>query len=130
MPNWRKLVVSGSDATLNSLIVNNNITASSVTSSFTGSLEGTSSFALDAGLLDGTSSATFATTGSNTFIGNQTISGSLDIDTDTIILTGSLEVSGSISLSGSLEVTEDIIGNLDGTASFALTASFIDGGFY
>jgi hypothetical protein len=33
-------------------------------------------------------------------------------------------------LSGSLEVTEDIIGNLDGTASFALTASFIDGGFY
>jgi hypothetical protein len=130
MPNWKKLIVSGSDANLNSLIVNNNITASSMTSSFTGSLEGTSSFALNAGLLDGTGSATFATTGSNTFIGNQTISGSLDIDTDTIILTGSLEVSGSISLSGSLEVTEDIIGNLDGTASFALTASFIDGGFY
>jgi len=105
-------------------------TSSFASTATSASFATTASFASNAQLLNNTGSATFATTGSNTFIGNQTISGSLDIDTDTIILTGSLEVSGSISLSGSLEVTEDIIGNLDGTASFALTASFIDGGFY
>jgi len=31
MPNWKKLIVSGSDASLNNLTVNNNITASDVT---------------------------------------------------------------------------------------------------
>ena len=52
-------------------------------------------------------SASFATTGSNTFIGNQIISGSLTIETGKFIT-----------------------GSLLGTASFALTASYIDGGFY
>ena len=44
MPNWRKLIVSGSDASLNSLNVTQNVTAQS----FTGSLFGTASFAVTA----------------------------------------------------------------------------------
>jgi hypothetical protein len=37
MPNWKKLIVSGSDASLNSLNVTNNVTAQSFTGSFSGS---------------------------------------------------------------------------------------------
>ncbi len=44
MPNWKKLIVSGSDASLNSLVVATNVNAQS----FTGSLFGTSSWALNA----------------------------------------------------------------------------------
>lgn len=68
----------------------------------------------------------FATTGSNIFVGNQvvsgsqTISGSLITNADTLILTGSMLISGT------LEISETIIG----TITQALTASFVDGGFY
>ena len=51
MPNWKKLIVSGSDASLNSLTVATNVNAQS----FTGSLLGTASYALNA------VSASFAT---------------------------------------------------------------------
>ena len=44
MPNWKKLIVSGSDASLNSLNVTTNVTAQS----FTGSLFGTSSYSTQA----------------------------------------------------------------------------------
>jgi hypothetical protein len=40
MPNWKKLITSGSDATLSSLSVDNQITGSSFTGSFTGSYSG------------------------------------------------------------------------------------------
>jgi hypothetical protein len=40
MPSWKKLVVSGSDATLNSLQVTNNVTAAAFSGSFSGSFEG------------------------------------------------------------------------------------------
>ncbi len=40
MPNWKKLIVSGSDAHLNSLSVTENVTAASLTGSFTGSFVG------------------------------------------------------------------------------------------
>jgi len=40
MPNWKKLIVSGSDATLNSLEVTNQVTGSSFTGSFSGSFKG------------------------------------------------------------------------------------------
>jgi hypothetical protein len=40
MPNWKKLIVSGSDAALSSLTVTNEVTASSYTGSFTGSFSG------------------------------------------------------------------------------------------
>lgn len=44
MPNWKKLIVSGSDASLNSLTVATNVNAQS----FTGSLFGTSSWSQNA----------------------------------------------------------------------------------
>jgi hypothetical protein len=53
------------------------VTGSTIsTLGFTGSLQGTASFASNAELLDGKDSTVFATTGSNTFRGNQIISGS------------------------------------------------------
>ena len=48
MPNWKKVIVSGSDASLNSLDVATGITGSSFSGSFTGSLFGTASFAVTA----------------------------------------------------------------------------------
>lgn len=62
----------------------NNFTSSyntgSFTGSFTGSLLGTASWADNSVLLNYTSSGVFATTGSNIFIGNQTITGSIYMD--------------------------------------------------
>jgi hypothetical protein len=47
MPNWKKVIVSGSDASLNSVFANS-VTASIFSGSFTGSLQGTSSWATNA----------------------------------------------------------------------------------
>lgn len=46
------------------------------------------------------------------------------------IPTGPLTVTGSSFMTGSLTVTSGITGSLFGTSSLALTASYIDGGFY
>jgi hypothetical protein len=61
----------------------------------------------------------YATTGSNTFIGTETISGSLLTNADTLIFTGSIFTSGSISVVGGT-----ITGSLFGTASAATSASY------
>jgi len=45
MPNWKKVIVSGSEAALSSLNVTNSVTASIFSGSFTGSLAGTASWA-------------------------------------------------------------------------------------
>ncbi len=45
MPNWKRVIVSGSDASLNSLQVLTSVSASVFTGSFTGSLFGTASWA-------------------------------------------------------------------------------------
>jgi hypothetical protein len=94
MATWKKVVVSGSNAELNTL------RATSVTASLLGTASFaitslTASYALNAGVSLDTSS--LATTGSNTFVGNQ-------------IITGSLNVTGGIT------------GSLLGTASFATSA--------
>jgi hypothetical protein len=49
MPSWKKVITNGSNASLNSLSVDTNITAQS----FTGSLFGTASFALTASYVEG-----------------------------------------------------------------------------
>jgi hypothetical protein len=54
-----------------------NITASSINANFTGSLLGTASFALNVTPIN---TGSFATTGSNTFTGNQTINASASAD--------------------------------------------------
>jgi hypothetical protein len=56
------------------LYVTGSITASN---NISGTLIGTASFANNADLLDGLNSTVFATTGSNTFVGNQIITGSI-----------------------------------------------------
>jgi hypothetical protein len=48
MPNWKKVIVSGSDASLNSLYVTNAVTASVFSGSFTGSIFGTASYSISA----------------------------------------------------------------------------------
>jgi hypothetical protein len=48
MPNWKKVIVSGSEAALSSLNVTNSVTASIFSGSFTGSLAGTASWANNA----------------------------------------------------------------------------------
>jgi hypothetical protein len=90
MPNWRKVVISGSDSNLNSLVVNTTITASSITASFTGSLLGSSSYSDDSGLLNGTGSVVFATTGSNEFSGSQVITGSVFLSNENDIFVNNL----------------------------------------
>lgn len=55
------------------------INTGSFSGSFTGRLVGSSSFADNAGLLNGLRSSVFATTGSNIFSGSQTITGSLAV---------------------------------------------------
>ena len=92
MPNWKKLITSGSDASLNTLTTTGNIVSSgSITAlSFTGSLFGTSSYATSASyastaqtLLGSVTSASFASTASfvNTLNQNVVITGSLGIGT-------------------------------------------------
>lgn len=79
MPNWRKVITSGSDASLNTLTVSNGIT---------GSLFGTASYATQA------LSASFApSTPTFPFTGSAIISGSLTV-------TGSLNNNGRINVGG------------------------------
>lgn len=113
-------VVSASQAT--------NATSASFASTASYVLNAVSaSYSSNADLLDGKNSTIFATTGSNTFIGNQVITGSLTVSGSSTftnigntILTGSLDVSGSgrfvndIISSGSLYVYN---GELEGNVN-------------
>jgi hypothetical protein len=108
----------------------------------TASFVATASYANNANLLDGLDSTVFATTGSNTFRGNQVISGSLDVIptgtavaelvvTATGVNIGNLagdnhNVTGSFRVNGAVIAT-NFTGSILGTASFAdraTTASF------
>jgi energy-coupling factor transporter ATP-binding protein EcfA2 len=113
MPSWKKVIVSGSDAFLNALTVTNGITGSlhgtaswaqnAITASYV--LNAVSaSYALNADLLDGRDSSVFATTGSNIFRGNQTVTGSL-FTTGSNTLIGSTSLTGSLNISGSEIIT-------------------------
>ena len=115
MPSWKKIIVSGSDASLSSLNVTNGVT---------GSLFGTSSYSNNADLLDGKDSSTFATTGSNTFIGTQTVTGSLFTSgsntlVGTTTLTGSFLVSGSTTQVGN----NNLLGNTTLSGSVVISGS-------
>ena len=72
------LEISGSSTQEGNSIITGSLTT---TGGITGSLQGTSSVSLDTLLFDGKDSATFATTGSNTFKSSQYISGSVVIAT-------------------------------------------------
>jgi len=92
------------------------VSGSITATSFTGSLFGTASFASNAVLLSGTASAVFATTGSNTFIGNQTITGSLNITASSINLTRNANAQTQLNITnttaGTVSTTEiNLIGS-------------------
>lgn len=80
----------------------------------------TASYTKNAETIDGLNSTVFATTGSNIFVGDQTITGSLLTDADTLIFTGSILVNGT------MEINSVITGSI----VQAISASYIDGGFY
>ena len=112
MPNWKKVIVSGSDAVLNSLTVSNGIT---------GSLQGTASFASTASFFTGTvTSASFATTASfvpNTFVqggnsfGAQALLGTNDTQNLAFETSGSVRM--FISSSGIIGINTATPGNFN-----------------
>ena len=94
MPNWKKVITSGSDAALSSLYATS-ITASYISASeFTGSLYGTASWAYNAQTASSadtflirnglTETGSINITGSTTQIGNVTLTGSLYIQSGSI----------------------------------------------
>jgi hypothetical protein len=130
MPNWKKVIVSGSNAALNSLNVTNGIT---------GSLLGTSSYATQALTASNANTASYVNQLNQSVVvsGSLTVSGStnfvgstgttlLSTNADTLTFTGSIFTSGSIISTGSLNITS-VTSSLLGTASYAtqaLTASY------
>jgi len=101
MPNWKKIIVSGSDASLSSAYIEGNLTASAafLTSASIGHLE------------------TIYETASVIYSSGSTKFG--DTSDDTHERTGSLLVSGNITLSEGTQLT--------GTSSFAITSSHTAG---
>lgn len=116
MPSWKKVIVSGSDASLNSLY----------SPSITGSLQGTASFATTASFALNGGTATFPYTGSAIITGSLVVTGSI---------TSTQTISGSrLYLSSSAANTITIIGSgsdlltIDGTVGrlFAVTDDLSD----
>jgi hypothetical protein len=149
------LIVSGSTTLSGSAVVREGLTVSSsanitgsltVTTGITGSLFGTASvattasYAANADLLDGLNSTVFATTGSNTFVGNQTISGSttvrdnLTVNTNTLFAdaTNNRVGVGTISPTTTLQVQGNVsassfTGSLSGNASTVTNGVYTTG---
>jgi hypothetical protein len=143
MPNWKKVIVSGSNASLNSITASNGavITGSllvsgslNVSSGITADLTGTASYASNSNLLDGIDSTAFAQLASaNTFTNNQIISGSLTVFTGSAIefqvtntgtkignlITDVHTITGSVGVSGSITAT----GFTGGAGSFSTLTS-------
>jgi hypothetical protein len=109
-----------------------------VTNGITGSLQGTASYAENANLLDGKDSSVFASTGSNSFSGSQTISSGFKLFTDAVEnLTGNtlnlfgdvkfngnvVEVPNDLAVTGSF-IANNMTGSLLGTASYAISSSY------
>ena len=109
MPNWKKIIVSGSDASLSSAYIEGNLTASAafLTSASIGHLE------------------TIYETASVIYSSGSTKFG--DTSDDTHERTGSLLVSGNITLvEGGILTGTSSIANTATTASHVVTASFAD----
>jgi hypothetical protein len=134
MPNWKRVIVSGSNASLSSLQVANSVTASIVSSSqFTGSLFGTASWATNA--LSASHAANYlltASVSSNTieFTKGNGSTFSLTVDTgsgggggSTFPFNGNAVITGSLLVSGSSGGLSGITGSLFGTSSWAVSSS-------
>ncbi len=148
MPNWKKVIVSGSDASLNSLAVSSNITAQS----FTGSLFGTSSWAQNsltasyiAGVTTGASYTLAQTTPSATWTLDHNLNNSYPVITvydnsGFVLIPSSIQstsvnqtvITFSYSASGyATAVVEGVLNDSSSyaqnatSASYALTASYV-----
>ena len=134
MPNWKKVIVSGSDATLNSLFVANAVTASIFSGSHIGPLTGTASWATNAinastassadnftvrGTLTAQTIVVQVITSSTDFVTGSTRFGTLASNTHQF--TGSVSISGSLTVQGAISGS-NITGSLLGTASYANNA--------
>ena len=123
---------SGSNIFGNSISNTHQFTGSvKMTGSLTvdGPIVGTSSWAQNATLFASRSVETFATTGSNVFVGNQTITGSFSVSGSTLqagnnILLGTTTLSGSINISGSTYQ----VGNTTMSGSVNISGSTIQTG--
>jgi hypothetical protein len=122
MPSWKKIITSGSVAILS------NVTASSYTGSFTGSLLGTSSFATSASFAVSSSraisssfantaiSASFATTASFAVSSSRAISSSYALSASfapggaAFPFTGSAQITGSLTVIGATLVQDGSLG--------------------
>ena len=124
MPNWKKLIVSGSDATLNSLYISTSVTASIFSGSqhigsHTGSLLGTASWA------NNTVSASYASTSSwaLNFITSSVTSASYAGTAS--FVTGSIHTAGNLALSASYAGTASFVtGSIHTAGNLALSASY------
>ena len=97
--------------------------ATTFTGNVTGNLTGTASFATsasNANLLDNRPFSVFATTGSNTFVGNQIITGILILSSSAAI---ELTVVGGTSMNGNLELTGSLFNRPQSIGITAQTAS-------
>ena len=111
MPSWKKLVVSGSDASLNSLNVTNSVTASSFTGSFVGDGSGLTGITVDpSGLVTEITFNSYTSSTDNRIDSLETESGS--IRTAFNSFTSSYNTG---SFTGSF--TGLFVGNLTGTAT-------------
>ena len=109
MPNWKKVIVSGSDASLNS------VSANSVTASiFSGSLQGTSSWATNALTASSADNFTVRNTLTAQTIVVQTITSSIDYVTGSSrfgsLISNTHQFTGSVSMTGSLTVAGHTVG--------------------
>lgn len=141
MPNWKRVIVSGSDASLTSLFVLTSVTGSSFIGSFTGSLFGTASWATNF-LTSSVTSASYAFTASSAvsaFTASSAISSSLSISSSyaytassaVSAFTASSAVSASyvlnaVSASYAFTASSAVSSSRSVTASFAFTASSAD----
>ena len=119
MPSWKKVLVSGSDASLNSLNVATNVVAQS----FTGSLFGTASFAVSASQAQNATTASYVL---NAISASFSTSASFVTASNVFGPFGSNSViSASFAVSASFAQTASFVQNAV-SASFASTASSAD----
>ena len=130
MPNWKKVVTSGSNASLNTLTVTNGVT---------GNVIGTSSYATSASRADsvllpgsGGGEILFNTGGVLSASNRIYISSNVLYATNggTVSITGSLQGTASFATTASYALTaQTLLGSVT-SASFATTASFVTGSIF
>ena len=129
MPSWKKVILSGSDAALNSLDVTTNVTATS----FTGSLLGTASFAdqaLSASYAITSTSSSHALNADNAISASYALTSSFASTGDNFVGTGTTFLGnldlGSLTTSGASVTTTTSSLVPDGSTDLTLISAGVD----